>query len=70
MIRDHKALAEFERNLVRNQPVNVTENFGIVDALYQEAVHLGIFPLKDPLDGLDTVIHIAKVVNHVPATPR
>ena len=39
-----------------------------MEALYQEAVALGVFPLKDPLDGLEVDIRIAKVVNHVSKT--
>ncbi len=37
----------------------------IVDALYKEAVTLGALPLKDPLEGIDIAIKIARVVNSV-----
>jgi hypothetical protein len=36
-----------------------------VEALYKEAVALGAIPLKDPLEGLDVDLRIAKVVNSV-----
>jgi hypothetical protein len=36
-----------------------------VEALYREAVALGVFPLQDSLEGLEVDIRIAKVVNSV-----
>jgi hypothetical protein len=36
-----------------------------VDALYKEAVTLGIIPLKNPLDGIEVDLKIAKVINRV-----
>jgi len=40
-----------------------------VEALYAEAVYLGIFSRLDPLDGLEVDIRIAKVINNVSKTP-
>ena len=40
-------------------------NFHIVDALYHEAVALGVIPLKNPLDGIEVDLKVAKVVNSV-----
>ena len=65
MIKNSKQLQRFERELIRKEKVNVVRNFQIVEALYNEAFELGIFPLKNPLDGLETDIKIAKVVNNV-----
>ncbi len=70
MITNYPVYAQFERDLIRSQQVDIAQNFRIVDALYNEAVALGIFPLKDPLEGLDTILTIAKVVNSVSGTPH
>jgi len=70
MIANQKAYAKFEMELIKNHIVDIAQNFRIVDALYDEAVALGIFPLKDPLEGLDTALTIAKVVNSVSGTPQ
>jgi len=43
-------------------------NFKILEALYQEAVSLGIIPLKNLLDGVEVDIKIAKVINSVSKT--
>jgi len=59
----------FEKELLRKEGVDVRKNFRIVDALYNEAVALGIFPLRDPLEGLEVAIRIARVINSVSKTP-
>jgi transcriptional regulator with XRE-family HTH domain len=58
-------LLEFELNLLRKEKVDYRRNVHIVDALYNEAVALGTFPLKNPLDGIEVDLKIAKVVNSV-----
>jgi len=35
----------------------------IYEALYEEARLLGIFPLKNPLDGIESDILLARVLN-------
>ncbi len=58
-------LLKFELNLLRQEKVDDGRNFRIVDALYHEAVALGAIPLKDPLDGIEVDLKMAKVVNSV-----
>ena len=65
MIRRCTELNEFEKKMIVAQPPDPAENFMIVDALYREAVALGAFA-GDPLDGIETAIKIAKVINSVP----
>jgi len=38
--------------------------------MYDEAVALGVIPMKDPLDGLEVDLKIAKVVNCVSGASR
>ncbi|MEI9479169.1 MAG: hypothetical protein WCO26_21710 [Deltaproteobacteria bacterium] len=59
---------KFEMELSKKERLNIRSNFRIVEALYKEAVALGVIPLKNPLEGLEVDIRIAKVVNHVPKT--
>ncbi len=58
-------LLKFELDLLKNEKVDIVRNFRIVQALYKEAVTLGIVPLKNPLDGIEVDLKIAKVVNRV-----
>ncbi len=58
-------LQEFELDFLRREKVNVARNLRIVEALFKEAVTLGIIPLKNPLDGIEVDLKIAKAVNSV-----
>jgi hypothetical protein len=62
--------AKFKDDLIRREKVDIQRNFRIIDALYEEAVALGIFPLEDPLEGIEVDIRIARVVNSVSGTAR
>jgi len=55
----------FEIEIMRNEKLDVKKKFKILEALYKEAVALGVFPLKDSLEGLEVDIRIAKVINSV-----
>jgi transcriptional regulator with XRE-family HTH domain len=56
---------KFERDFVREEKVDIVRNFRMVEALYKEAVALGIIPLKNPLDGIEVDLKIAKAVSRV-----
>lgn len=68
MILNRDELEKFEKELIRSEKVDLHKNFAILDALYEEAVALGVFPPKDPLEGLDAVLKIARVVNGLKET--
>ncbi len=64
--RDKKSdLLKFELNLLRKEKVDYGRNVRIVDALYNEALALGALPMRNPLDGIEVDLRIAKVVNSV-----
>jgi len=55
----------FEIEILRSEKLDIKKKFKIVEALYKEAIDLGIFPLKDSLEGIEVDIRIAKVINSV-----
>lgn len=65
MIKNAQKLQAFEAARTRAEKVDVEQNLRILDALYEEAVMLGAIPPKDPLEGIEVKIRIAKAVNHV-----
>ncbi|MGA2667596.1 MAG: hypothetical protein ABSF32_01615 [Ignavibacteria bacterium] len=65
MIKDKKTLEKFERDLAKRTEVNYRKNRKIFDELLKEAWKLKVFPLKDPLDGIEVDIRIAKILNSV-----
>ena len=63
MIKDTKTLNAFEIALARQEPVNYRRNLEIFEALYHEARLLGVLPPKNPLDGIDVDVRLAKVMH-------
>ena len=63
--RLHDEFQRFEIEILRNEKLDIKKKFKIVEALYKEAVALGVFPLKDSLEGLEVDIRIAKGINSV-----
>ncbi|HZX13830.1 MAG TPA: hypothetical protein VFF49_05465 [Thermodesulfobacteriota bacterium] len=51
--------------LLKTEKVDIVQNFRINEALYREARALRAIPLKDPLDGIQIDIKIARIVNSV-----
>jgi ribosomal protein L19 len=65
MIKNPEKFQRFEDELARRDKTGIQQKFRLLDAMYKEAVSLRIFPLKNPLEGLEIDIQIAKVVNSV-----
>ena len=64
MIRNDE-FRKFEIEFIKKERVDIKRNFQPVEALYREAVTLGVIPLKNPLEGVEVDLRIAKVVNSV-----
>jgi hypothetical protein len=64
MIRQDE-FQKFEIEILRNEKLDIKKKFKILEALYKEAVALGVFPLKDSLEGLEVDIRIARGINSV-----
>lgn len=56
---------KFEIEFVKKERADIEKNFCLVEALHHEAVTLGVLPPKNPLDGIEVDLKIAKVVNSV-----
>ncbi len=65
MVKNTLKLQAFEAERIRAEKVDVEQNLRILDALYEEALMLGALPPKDPLDGIEVKIRVAKAVNNV-----
>ena len=67
MIRPSPLLVEFERVQQQQDRTGYHENVRLVEALYDEARALGVFPPADPLDGIETDIRLAKALHVLPS---
>ena len=56
-------LKSFEHSVARQDRPDFHRNLRIVEDLYLEARVLGVFPLKDPLDGIEVDVRLAGVLN-------
>jgi len=64
MIKDPKRLQVFNDALSRaNGPVPHQRALGIFSSLWQEGIALGVLPPKDPLEGIETDVRIARILN-------
>jgi hypothetical protein len=68
MVRNPEKYEQFERGLIAGKKPDYAQNLRIAEALYEEAVHLGIWPPKDPLEGIEVSIRIARILNSVRST--
>jgi len=68
MVKNPEKLRAFEDELLKAEKVDIARNFKIIDALYEEACALGVFPPGNPLEGLEVKIRIARTVNSVRRT--
>ena len=69
MIRDTQSLAEFEDNELRKEKPDYPRALALFEAMWKEAMLLGVLPLKDPLEGIEVDIRIARILNDVRAAP-
>lgn len=67
MIQNVAEWEAWERGQLRNEPVDIAKNFALLDAMYEQARALGVFPVADPLEGLEEKICFAFALN-VPTT--
>ena len=63
MVRNAKLLPRFEDEQLRKEKLSYEQALKIFEAMWKEAVSLGVLPLKDPLEGIETDIELARVLN-------
>lgn len=63
MVKDARLLAKFEDEQLRKERLSYSQALKIFEAMWKEAVNLGILPLKDPLEGIEKDIELARILN-------
>ena len=70
MVRDGDTLRDFEEDLIRREPQrSFQEALKLYEAMWKEAVALGVLPLADPLEGIEADIELARLLNCLKTTP-
>jgi hypothetical protein len=68
LIKNGKSVRSLEKAILQKERADYSKNIRLVEALYREAVFLGVFPPQDKLSGLDIDIKIARAINSVSKT--
>jgi len=64
MVRGKKALQEFEANFNRkSERLSYKQAMTLFVAMWLEARRMGILPLKNPLEGIEVDIEVARILN-------
>ena len=63
MIKNTELLQKFEDNLLKKEMLSYGEAIKIFEALWLEANTLGTLPSRDPIEGIEIKIKIAKILN-------
>jgi len=63
MIKNPRLLARFEDEEIKKEKLSYKEALKIFEAMWKEAVSLGVLPPKDPLEDIETDIRIAGFLN-------
>lgn len=63
MIQQPERFEAWQREWLRKEPIDYETNLRVIEALYEEARALGVFPLKHPLEGLEAKIELARRLN-------
>lgn len=65
MVKNPKLLKEFEKKIKKTSKVDIDKNFDIFEGLHKEALELGTLTKKDPLENIETLKKLARIINSV-----
>jgi hypothetical protein len=65
MIKDSGLLEKFEREELKKEKLDYRSALRIFEGMWREGMALGVLPLKDPLEGIEVDIRIARMLNDV-----
>lgn len=68
MIRDPEYFTNWETAWLRDHPLDLEARFRLLDGMLAHARALGMFPPRDPLEGIEVDIRIARALNVRPAS--
>ena len=65
MIKDPEYLKKFEDEQTANDDMTLEQKLKLLNSIYKFAIKLGTLPPDDLLEGLDTDIKVAKIINGI-----
>ncbi|MBI5325019.1 MAG: hypothetical protein HZB41_07090 [Ignavibacteriae bacterium] len=66
MITNAEEWKQFEDNYNANQKIDFYKNLETFNKMLELAIELKVFPKKNPLEGIEYKIHLARILNGYP----
>jgi hypothetical protein len=63
MIKNSDILENFEKKRIKKEKLTFEEALKLFEAMWEEGADLGVLPPKDPLEGIEVDIKIARILN-------
>jgi hypothetical protein len=63
LIKNVQIMEHMEKDFISKQKLSYKQSLQIFEAMWNEGIRLNILPPKEPLEGIDVDIKIAKVLN-------
>ncbi len=65
VIKDAVYFEKFNQQELRKEKLDYLSALRIFEGMWREAISLGVLPSKDPFEGIEADIRIARILNHV-----
>ena len=69
MVKNTKLLRRFEITQLKREKLTYLQSLKIVESLWEEGKSLGVLPPKNPLEGIETDIKLARTLNRCSINP-
>ena len=63
MIKNPELLSKFEDRFIKGEAPSFDQAIKLITSMWNEGKNLGVLPPKDPLEGIEVDIRIAKILN-------
>lgn len=63
MIKDPETLRRFEDSLAKGEKLPFAKALQIYEAMWHEGRALGVLPPRDPMEGIEADIKLARILN-------
>jgi len=63
LIKNPDILKQFKRKIIKEERLSFKQALAIFEAMWKEEVTLGVLPPRDPLEGIEIDIKIARILN-------
>jgi len=63
MVKNARILEELKRQEIKKQKFSYPCALRLFESMWREAVALGVLPFRDPMEGIETDIKVAQILN-------